>query len=265
MAISRTIALSCFAVSALVVISAMFGCNGPAPTIETGQTYTVRGILVADYSRPRTMAAVDLRRNNAMRPLSQISIDAQAFLFARPQFPIDSVFSIATTSARTVANGTHRLYLVDSNLLNDSNTITVADSFAITSVDPNTRLLQGLDQATIEWSGSLGAETYVIAAVLRSAAYTGTGYSAYVTSLNTAGTFPPDAFSLSPGPAPDTGWYYLYTYAVSGSPDSVYSRHLLPVPLPSQLPNTIDKTNIGGRFGSVVITRRDSIHVVQQL
>jgi len=54
-------------------------------------------------------------------------------------------------------------------------------------------------------------------------------------------------------------------YAVTGAPDSVYSRHLLPVPLPSQLADNVTETHFGGNHGMVVITRHDSLHVVQQL
>jgi hypothetical protein len=186
-------------------------------------------------------------------------------MFARPLFPVDSVFSLATNSANSYTSGTHKWRLVDSTDFRDSLNTVVPAAFDITSINPSNRLMQGLSQASIQWSGATGAETYVIAAVLRNAAYTGTGYSAYASSFQTAGTFPPEAFSLSPGPAADTGWYYLYVYAVTGAPDSVYSRHLLPVPLPSQLADNVTETHFGGNHGMVVITRHDSLHVVQQL
>lgn len=208
--------------------------------------------------------AAEYRYDGSRRASADISLDTFTLQFARPLFPIDSVFSLATISARSIVAGSHKLHLVDSTVFTDSLTTVVADSFAITSVSPSNRLMRGLDQASIQWSGSAGTETYAIAAVLRQAAYTGTGYSAYTASLNTAGTFPPDAFSLSPGTAADTGWYYLYVYAVTGSPDSAYARHLLPVPLPSQLADNIKKTRFDGNYGTVVVSRRDSLHVVAQ-
>ena len=249
-----------------VAILVWAGCNGPAPTDgDTVPVNQVRAILAIDYNRPWTLGAVDFRRDSLRRPDAVIRLDTTTLEFARLLFPIDSVFSIATTSASSYAGGTHKWRLTDSSVFADSLTTVVPAAFDITAINPSNRLMQGLDQASIQWSGATGAETYVIAAVLRNAAYTGTGYSAYALSQNTAGTFPPDAFSLSPGPAADTGWYYLYVYAITGAPDSVFSRHLLPVPLPTQLLDNVAGTNFGGNHGTVVITHRDSLHVVQQL
>jgi len=253
-----------FLIPAILLVIGLTGCNGTVPTNGTDQTHQLRAILTADYNRPWTLMAADYRRDNARRSSADITLDTFVLQFARPLFPIDSVFSIAAISARTFTSGSHKLRIVDSTVFTDSLVTTIPDSFAITGVNPSNRVLQGLDQASIQWSGATRVETYVIAAVLRTAAYTGTGYSAYASSLNTAGTFPPEAFSLSPGPAPDTGWYYLYVYAVTGSPDSAYSRHVLPTALPSQLADNITETHFGGRYGSVVIARRDSMHVVQQ-
>lgn len=253
--------------SAIAVILALAAaCNGPAPTDgDTTQSNQVRAIVAIDYNRPWTLAAVDFRRNNLRRPDAEITLDTTTLVFAKPLFPIDSVFSLATNFANSYASGTHKWRLSDSTVFTDSMNTVVPAAFDITSVNPSNRLMQGLSQASIQWSGSTGAETYAIAAVLKNAAYTGTGYSAYASSFQTAGTFPPDAFSLSPGPAADTGWYYLYVYAVTGAPDSVYSRHLLPVPLPSQLTDNVNETHFGGNHGVVVIAFRDSLHVVQQL
>jgi hypothetical protein len=248
------------------MILALAGCNGPAPTAGgNGQTNHIRAIVAIDYNHPWTLAAVDFRRNAARRPDADITFDTDALVFARTLFPIDSVFSIATSSATTYAAGEHKWRISDSTVFRDSLNTIVPAAFDITSINPSNRLMQGLGQANLQWSGANGAETYVIAAVLRQSAYTGIGYSAYASSFNTAGTFPPEAFSLSPGPAADTGWYYLYVYAVTGSPDSAYSRHLLPVPLPSQLTDNVSETHFGGNHGTVVITERDSLHVVQQL
>jgi len=253
-----------YIMAGILLVLGLAGCNGTVPTNGTNQTYQLRAIVTADYNRPWTLMAADYRRDNARRRLADVSLDTFSLQFARPLFPIDSVFSLATISARSFAAGSHKLYIVDSTVFNDSLVTTLPDSFAITSVDPPSRLMRGLGQASIQWSGSAGTESYVIAAVLRQAAYTGTGYSAYATSLNTAGTFPAGAFSLSPGTAADTGWYYLYAYAITGAPDSAYARHLLPVPLPSQLVDNITQTHFGGHFGTVVVSCRDSLHVVAQ-
>lgn len=254
-----------FSAAAIVLVIAA-GCNGPAPTDGNGdQTNQIRAIVAIDYNRPWTLAAVDFRRNNLRRPNADITLDTSTLVFARTLFPVDSVFSLATNYASSYASGTHKWRLSDSTVFSDSMNTVVPAAFDITSINPSNRLMQGLSQASIQWSGSTGAETYAIAAVLRNAAYTGTGYAAYASSFQTAGTFPPDAFSLSPGPAADTGWYYLYVYAITGAPDSVYSRHLLPVPLPSQLTDNVSETHFGGNHGVVVIAYRDSLHVVQQL
>ncbi len=254
-----------FLAAAILLVLGLAGCNGKVVTDGNDQTYHLRSILTVDYNQPWTLAAVDYRRDGARRSSADLSLDTFTLQFARSMFPIDSVFSLATISARSFAAGSHQLQITDSTVFDEALAVTVADSFAITGVNPTNRLLQGAGQASIQWSGSAGVEAYVIAAVLRSAAYTGSGYSAYASTFGTAGTFPPEAFSPGVTTAPDTGWYYLYVYAVTGSPDSAFARHVLPVPFPSQLTDNIAEKNFGGHWGTVVIARHDSLHVVQQL
>ncbi|PWB74685.1 hypothetical protein C3F09_03665 [candidate division GN15 bacterium] len=261
---NKFIAAVCFSILAVALVIGLMSCNGPAPTNGTDQTFQLRGILTADENRSWTLMAVDYRRDSVLRRLADITLDTFTMQFARPLFPIDSVFSIVTSSGLTFRTGSHKLRITDSTVFTDSLTATAPDTFSILTIYPANRLLQGVAEARLTWSGSTGAETYVIAAVHANAAYTGQGYSAYVTTQNPAGTFPPDVFSNGAGAA-DTGWYYFYVYALTGSPDSVYARHLLPVPLPSQLADNITETRFGGNFGMILVAFRDSMHVVEQL
>jgi hypothetical protein len=161
--------------------------------------------------------------------------------------------------------GTDLQLTVDDSATN-SNTflVTIPDTFSILTVDPPNRIVTGLQSVSASWSGSANAGGYVLAAVRRPYAYTGTGYSQFVTSGNPAGTLPPDAFSLSPGPSPDTGWYYIYVYAYIGGPDSLFARSILPVPMPSNLADNVNDDPWFGQLAALVVAYRDSVHVVTQ-
>ena len=102
-----------------------------------------------------------------------------------------------------------------------------------------------------------------MATVKADSAYTGDGYSLVAVGSNR--TIPPEAF-LRPGSSePDTGLYYLYVYAVTGTPDSAAASALLPVPFPLDADDNIVTPNIAGTFGTVVVTMKDTIRVVTEI
>ena len=118
------------------------------------------------------------------------------------------------------------------------------------------------DVVTLDWTESPGSDAYVMSTVPRHLAYTGVGYSEWVGSSE--GTLPIEAFRWSNGIAVDTGWYYVFAYAYVGAPDSAVSAALLPVPLPGDRTANIDQDPISGRYGTIVVAGRDSVHVVTQ-
>jgi hypothetical protein len=258
---SRRLTLS-GALLALGVLAVVLsgGCNG-TPTGQTSNaTYQLNGLVVADYSVRASASAIDFTKESARLPRASITLGGTAFEFARLYFPIDSVFSLASSSPSTFTKGSYTLIFQDSTLMTDSATVSVPDTFSLLTTLPDT--MRGPHNATLTWSGATGATGYVMAAVHRGQAYIGTGHSYYATTLNTAGVIPQEAFmnNLSL----DTGWYYIFVYAYTGVPDSSLSRSLLPVTFPTQLADNIALTKVAGHIGAVVVAHRDSILVKLQ-
>ena len=174
------------------------------------------------------------------------------------------LYGFEISPATMVSSGMYLLSLEDSVGLNASLSATLPDSFSITIVVPATRINNGGDQVSVEWSAASGADGYILATVPADSTYTGQGFSVWANSLTTAGTIVPDAFRWSDGVNLDLGWYYVYVYAYAGAPDSALSAESLPCPLPSQLPDNIDDRDFSGRFGSVSVAIRDSVLVAVQ-
>jgi len=76
----------------------------------------------------------------------------------------------------------------------------------------------------------------------------------------TSATFDSDAFALPSGEL-DTAWYYIYVY---GYKDSPVPGNDIPTVFPEGLTNSINKLDFTGKFGSIIVTERDSIHAVTQ-
>lgn len=249
---------------AVAISCALFSCNVTPIGGDGVQRFRLAGAVVIDPNKGSTTIGVDFLRDGLASPRAALIFAGDTLMYNWPGFPVPQAFSQFYTSASRYTVGSHTLLVIDSTLLNDSVITVVTDTFSITDVVPTNRLVLGNHNVTIGWDGSALAQGYVMATVLRQNAYEGTGYSRYVTTGATAGTFPPDAFSLSPGTLPDTGWYYLYVYSYSGAPDSALTNLALPVPFPSTLPDNISKGTTGGRFGIVRVTDFDSVHVVFQ-
>ncbi len=244
----------------LVAVLAVAGCNSNGTGVSPTRDYGLAGVVIEDANGDSAVVAVNL------------TVDGETFVHGTVKFsgetlPFDTVFDgldsvYASRSLKGEFAGlSSALVERDGNRLIDSMTVVAVDSFAISSRTPAQDTLTPPWTVSLEWSGSANAETYVLASVKAAEAYTGTGYCEYVLNLANAGTFPPDAFLLPGAGEPDTGLYYLYVYAINGSPDSVLSHELLPVPLPSQEDPNVSDRNITGRFGTVMVALRDSIRV----
>jgi hypothetical protein len=238
-----------------------FACNSTSTGNNGGAAVTLTATTIADANHDSTKVVADIRRQGTKVTTAVVRFSADTLKFRRAGFPIDSVYSLLKLNDLYYGVGKYKLTIADGDY-SDSASIRLADSATITNVVPTNRIAQGLRTVTVEWTGADSTDGYIIATAPKDSIYHGYGYSMYSTSLQTAGTIPPDAFSLSPGPSADTGWYYLYVYAFTGTPDSVLTRKLLPVPLPSQLSDNISGATLSGRIGTVVVIRHDSVHVV---
>lgn len=238
----------------------MSGCNGKSGTggALTEADYQIQGVLIEDWNRMATRAELVVSRNDTLLDSALVWIGGQSLSF---DSTTDS-YRLTVEPSGTFARGTYDLVLADLPDLMDTLLIDIADTFFMAVADPANRLNVGGDVVTLDWTESPGTDAYVMAVVPRHLAYTGAGYSEWVGSSEA--WIPIEAFRWSNGIALDTGWYYVFAYAFVGAPDSATSAGLLPVPLPSDRPANIDQEPISGRFGTIVVANRDSVHVIAQ-
>ncbi len=250
----------------MLLVSAILACDSAPnkPNVRRDFAYDVTAVAVADYDRDLSEVAVDVLRDSSSLRTALVRLANDTLDLAEPAFAHDSIFYRLLDLGSSL-RGTNLPFLIsDSNFENLSYPITVPDTFSILTVEPPNRIVTGLQPVSVSWSGSNNADGYVLATVRRPFHHSGTGYSAYVTSMNPAGTLPPDAFSLSVGPNPDTGWYYIYVYAYIGAIDSTFTHQLLPVPMPANAPANVSDDPFVGKVGTLLIAHRDSVHVVTQ-
>jgi hypothetical protein len=263
----RLILLSGAAV-ALLGFAALSGCNGNSKPIGpgAGPSYTVQGAVVKDANRNGTVSVAAAVSDDTTVSAVTVQFSADTLLFNDPNFTfftgVDSVYSHTQTPVTSVSPGQHWLYVMDSSGFKDSIMTAVADTFSITTVTPFNRILQGVQQVTLEWSTTNFVDGYIIAAVKEGKTYQQTGYAAEAASGVNSGTIPPDAFLASDGLSPDTGLFHLYVYAYYGSPDSALVSTLLPTYFPLQVADNIDFDFVKGHFGTVTVTAYDTVRVM---
>lgn len=255
----------CILAMLLLALVAQIGCDSSGTSSEPEDEYyhNMFGIFVKNQQADSTQVLAQFFRNDEWLTDAELTFSGQPMLFSFCTYCPDTLYVRLDTSAAEYDAGEHRLSLEDSTIFTDTVTVAVPDTFSLMEViDPATRLNNGGNQVSLDWSGVAGAEGYIMATVPRGHAYTGTGYSLYAASGATGGTIPRLAFWMSGGNEPDTGWYDIYVYAYTGAPDSALSHKVLPVPLPEQRPDNIDSQYFNGRIGSLCVSRRDSVHVV---
>jgi hypothetical protein len=232
-----------------------WGCHGGPTSYRPPGLYTYRfeGAMVKDLDTNFSTIVATLTREDSILPNALIKFGGDSLSYN------DSAFWRIVLPAGYPA-GDYDIEIQDSSLFRDTLNAHIPNNFSITSVIPNTGLKLPNDRVELTWSGSAGSEGYVIAAVKKDAEYTGVGYSEYISG--THGAFPDSAFILVPPPVQDTVWFYLCVYSYNGRPDSALSANVLPVPMPSQLDDNIEVRDLNGRFGSIVVSAFDSMHVV---
>ncbi|MFQ5500312.1 MAG: hypothetical protein ACE5FH_11645 [Candidatus Zixiibacteriota bacterium] len=250
-----------------LAIAILAGCNSfPSKTDPKSQdSYHAVGMLIKNMDTDSTSIVIDFQRNNNVEASGSIRFDNSALLFSGNGAEIDSVYALTTTSAATYSSGSFKLHFGDNNSLNDSVTVSLADTFTA-QLATEVKLVQGLKSVPISWTASASADAYVLAAIKTDSVFIGHGWSVFSSGQTTSDFILSDAWLSDDGLNPDTGLYYVYVYAVTGAPDSLQSTKLLPVPLPQQLPDNISRVNsrLTGRFGSVVVARHDTVRVTFQ-
>ncbi|MFH1374375.1 MAG: hypothetical protein ABII79_11320 [bacterium] len=236
------------------------GCGGGPGQSQQPEifTYRIEGTLIKDLNTDFAHAVATITRDDTTLATAELRLDGDSLAHHQ-----DSIYYRYVLPAGDYAAGTHELVIRDSSWFLDTLLISLPGNFAIDSVLPTTRQKRTVDHVSLNWSGSAGTDRYVIAAVKMDSIYAGLGFTQYVTSLTTSETFPDSAFAL-PGGDPDTGWFYVYVYSYTGTPDSALSATLLPSPMPSQLDDNISGQNIAGRLGAIVVAAFDSIRVVTE-
>lgn len=245
-----------------VLVTAQWSCNS-YPTKsqpEEPATYQLKGCLAKDLSRDSAHVVIEFKREDTVLATAVIKYSGDSLALK------NSLFTRAVAPAAHYGPGADTLMVKDSSRLNTRVVTSLPGNFTITSVVPDRREKLSFETVQVEWNTSTGSEGWAIAAVKKGQAYTGKGYSQWVGLQTNLATFDAEAFTLNnqTDAEIDTGLYYLYVYSIAGAPDRLLSASYLPTMLPSQLANNIDRNDLGGRFGAVVVARRDSMRVVAQ-
>jgi len=233
----------------------LFGCDTNITPSDETEGYYLEGAIIKNLDLDRLSISVSLERNDTILTdaVLRIGDDTLAYNSGKYFMIIDS--------ATHLAAGNHVLWIYDTTFLIDTVSFAIASDFEITSkIPPDTTPYRSGDQAQIEWSVPTNVDGYVYSAAKKDAIYENDGYSAFVTTGVPAVTFDPDAFKLPSGEL-DTGWYYIYVY---GYADSPVPGTDIPTIFPAGLSNSISGSEFSAKFGSILVSPRDSIHAVIQ-
>lgn len=261
----------------LIALALTNGCDssGSVRALPQTDTYRVEAVLVNDVNADAiagdtARVAVLTERNDSLFFTATVTFGTDTLRIRENTFAFDSVYSFDFGPTSLVETGAYALGLVDSSRFGDTLILFVPDTFSIDAYTPDSLIPNTNGQEIqISWTASANSDGYIIAVVLEDSAYTGYGYSQYVTSQTTSATIPPDAFRLAPDSAGvaqlDTGWYNIYVYAFSARPDSLMSEPMLPVRVPSTLSDNVDEGELlTGRIGALTVSRRVRTHVVSE-
>lgn len=247
--------------SIIVAIIVFFGCGGDStpvgPDISDNEYHFI-GSLIKDLNLDVFVTVADMKRNDTSMTDADIVVADDSLIYN------GSYYIRTIDSSNHLASGIRSYIVGDSDLYSDTITVVLPANLTITSILPLVK--DPSDQVSVQWTGSIDASGYIIATVKRDSAYTGLGYSQYVTSLVTSITIENEAFTVNNLSGGDTnpGTYDIFVYAYWGVSDSILTSALLPVPLPGQLTENIDKQNISGSVGAVVVSQADSVVVVAE-
>ena len=250
----------------LVILTALFtvalaGCGGSgAPPGLTSEGYLSQSYLLRNIDLNNAASKVFFRLDDTLIPPGPVNLDA-----ARHDFNASSgLYTLSFPTSGGITAGAHQLGLFDgaTEVITIQQNMPGDPEVAVSS--PANRIYQS-GQGNVLCSVTTTEVTggHIIAAVKADQAYTNTGFVAIVGG--SSAIIPPDAFFLPGTTTLDTGVYYIYVYAFNGAPfiDSIDDD--LPTQISSlNLADNLSTADISGRFGSIVISRRDTL-IVQQL
>lgn len=239
----------------LIPLFLLLGCDKNIELEETPTKIVISGGVAKNLDNNSAMAAVSLSSGgvNYKTAIVQINNDTLVYDSATGLY----LFDYDSTSALNA--GFYYLKISQSSH-SDSIMFAVPTDFTLDSLPlPDGRVNPAGTDVQLDWQISTNADGYILAVTQKDSVYVGGGYSIFVTSGATSANILPDAFRLS-GEL-DTGWYYVYVYSYDAVPaiDTI-----LPTTIPTGLGDNIAYLYLAGRFGSVVVSLRDSIHVMLQ-
>lgn len=247
----------------LIAALAIYSCKGGRTTDPPpGTNYRVTAVVIQDQNLDTVTSLGLLFRTDSIVTNGMMTVGGDALIFFPTAQKVDSVYFRHADSVVRYSGSSLVLSFRDQEGFADSLSVSIVDTFTIEDFFPPTDTLDPPWQVQLDYTASLNTEAYVVAAVKSNEAYTGAGFSDYVQPSGLSGTIPPDAFTDPTTGDPIEGEYDLFVYAISGSPDSTMSAPYLPVPLPGQLADNIDRNQVSGRFGSITVVLKRKIYVV---
>jgi|GEM_PF-654095 len=240
----------------LITLAVNWGCGGGGVTDGNGTSqYLLYGGLVKNLDLGTVVTAVEMQRDDSLYGGAALSIGSDTLIYES-----NYLAYFLETDVLETPSGAYNLKAFDSSSLNEQIPFSVPGDFEITSIQlPDNRVNNGGDPVPLAWSLSLNSNGYFFSVVHKDSAYVTAGYSEFVTTGTASATVPRNAFQLYT--ELDTGWYYVYVCSYHGSPASDFN---LPTLIPDGFTDNISKIRLNGRFGTIVVAPRDSIHVTLQ-
>ncbi len=247
----------------LLTLGATFpACNGAPSDPNGSDSYILQAYLLRDLDRGISASRVFFRQNNQPTPTGPVDVDTTRLDFIQAT----GMFQKEYTTASAIDTGLHSLRLQDKGKTILNSNLVMTGDFTINVSVPANRIYTGGGNVVVDLSSaSSNSVGYFFATVKAGEEYTGKGWAGIVPSLVSSGTFLPSVFQDTLNNL-DTGLYYIYMYSYSGAPriDSVSGD--FPTVMPdSVFPNNLATTIIDGAFGTITVSRHDSIFVRQQL
>jgi hypothetical protein len=239
----------------LVTAIIICGCDQNIGLPDNIEGYYLEGAAVKNLDLDMLVISATVNRNDSLLTSAVVTVGDDTLKYSGGKY------LITVDSASHLSPGSYHLVFRDADLYFDSILFAVPSDFMITSkVPPDTTPYRSGDQVRLEWTTPSDVENYAYGATKAESVYGNDGYAAFVSPLATAVTFDTDAFSLPSGEI-DPGLYYIFVYGYAGSP---IPGSELPTVFPSGFSNSFTRPDFSGKFGSIVITRRDSVIAATQ-
>jgi len=204
-------------------------------------------LIAIDQNITKTVAITEVRKDTTISATASVKFDGLPLSFNSAPFVGDSAYSTVWNSAIQFAQGNHTLKISDStSLSSQSISLSLPGTVSIIGVTPSNRLSNGSNAVKLDWFG--GAERAVLSSPLYAPIWR-TLVRGIQSMLPRRRLRRPSRATLSIRlirTRPTTGWYYLYVYAYTGAPDSVFAKDVLPIGFPSQLAENVSSQYLKG-------------------